>query len=302
LQTSEFVPVREWRPQAFEALLCIVQDAAADPEVRRKAALKITEFLLPKVPKKAKILADEYGFRVRSKDVRDYRNMQFRLRSLVNNPKYNLPEIAEKTKELEKRSAAIRRQLDAPCPTRYGYDEVVKDLARLMKFARLRDDRKALTETQQAEEAHVKLRYDVFATSPEPIAHRRLKVLEDAEQLFRRGRFLRFPAKPLSRVERDDLALLRRLYSQPKAKRKIKDDAAFLEIFDYHPFRDEWPSSNGNFYPPDSKVRPKGVTTMIWSGTPPPLDDYLAETVLRLPPHLWPSATAAPKPPPPPRE
>jgi hypothetical protein len=279
LQTSEFVPVREWRLEAFEALLCIVQDAAADPEVRRKAALKITEFLLPKVPKKAKILADEYGLRVRSKHVREYRNMRFRLRTLVDSPKRKIPEIAEKIKELEERSAAIRRQLDVPCPARYGYDEVVEDLAKLMKFSRLRDDRKALTETQQAEEAHVKLRYDLFATSPESIARRRLKVLEDAEQLFRKGRFLRFfSAKPLSRVERHGLALLRRLYSQPKPKRKIKDDAAFLEIFDYHPFRDELPSSNGYFYPPHSKVRPKGVFTITGVNGPPTAPDHFYDS------------------------
>ena len=142
---------------------------------------------------------------------------------------------------------APRRQLEVLCPTRYGYDEVARDRAKLVKFSRLRDDRKAPTETQQAEEAHVKLRYDVFATSSEPTARRHLKVLEEAEQLFRKNRFFRFPAKPLSRIERDDLALLRRLYSQPKAKRKIIDDEAFPEIFDYHPFRDEWPSSNGNF-------------------------------------------------------
>ena len=38
LQTSEFVAARGWRPQAFEALLCIVQDAAADPKAKKSGA------------------------------------------------------------------------------------------------------------------------------------------------------------------------------------------------------------------------------------------------------------------------
>jgi hypothetical protein len=49
-QTPAVVPaIRDWSPQALDALFGVVQDATANPKARRKAALKIAEFLLPKV-------------------------------------------------------------------------------------------------------------------------------------------------------------------------------------------------------------------------------------------------------------
>jgi hypothetical protein len=60
-QTPALVPaIRDWSPQALDALFGVVQDATANPQVRRKAALKIAEFLLPKAGKKAKVIPDEY--------------------------------------------------------------------------------------------------------------------------------------------------------------------------------------------------------------------------------------------------
>ena len=43
-----------------------------------------------------------------------------------------------------------------------------------------------------------------------------------------------------------------------------------LELSYYHPFKGEWPSWNGNLYPPQSKVRPVGVVMRAWSGITPP--------------------------------
>jgi hypothetical protein len=54
--------IRDWNPKALEALFGVVQDATANPKARRKAAQKIAEFLLPKTPKKPKVIPDEYGF------------------------------------------------------------------------------------------------------------------------------------------------------------------------------------------------------------------------------------------------
>jgi hypothetical protein len=63
LQTPAVVPaIGDWHPQVLDALFGVVQDATANPEVRRKAALKIAEFLLPKAGKKTKVIPDEYGF------------------------------------------------------------------------------------------------------------------------------------------------------------------------------------------------------------------------------------------------
>ena len=51
--------IRHWSPQALDALFGVVQDATANPKARRKAALKIAEFLLPKDANKAKVIPDE---------------------------------------------------------------------------------------------------------------------------------------------------------------------------------------------------------------------------------------------------
>jgi hypothetical protein len=56
---TQTAAVQDWNPQVLDALFGIVQDVTADPKARRKAALKIAEFLLPKTAKKAKALPDE---------------------------------------------------------------------------------------------------------------------------------------------------------------------------------------------------------------------------------------------------
>jgi hypothetical protein len=194
-------------------LFGVVQDATANPQVRRKAALKIAEFLLPKAGKKAKVIPDEYGFLINPNLASAYREIQRELRALVNGPMRKIPAIAEKIKKLEARSDAIRRRFQVPCPTKYGNKEAAKDCDRLMEFASLREDGTALTEAQKAEEAHLRGRLDVFYSSPEAIARCRRAALEEAERRFKMYRLFReFYAAPLSRKERNDLKLLRWLY------------------------------------------------------------------------------------------
>jgi hypothetical protein len=150
--------IQDWSPQALDALFGVVQDATANPQVRRKAALKIAEFLLPKAGKKAKVIPDEYGFSISPNLASAYREIQRELRALVSEPTRKIPAIAEKIKKLEARSDAIRRRFQMPCPTKYGEKEMTKDVARLMEFASLREDGTALTEAQEAEEAHLRAR------------------------------------------------------------------------------------------------------------------------------------------------
>jgi len=146
--TPAVVPaIRDWNPRALDALFGVVQDATADPTTRRKAALKIAEFLLPKAGRKAKVIPDEYGFSINRNLASAYRDIQLELRALVNGPTRKIPAIAEKIKKLEARSDAIRRRLQVPCPTKYGNKEAGKDYVRLMEFTSLRADETALTET-----------------------------------------------------------------------------------------------------------------------------------------------------------
>jgi hypothetical protein len=256
-QTPAVVPaIRDWSPQALDALFGVVQDATANPKTRRKAALKIAEFLLPKAGKKAKVIPDEYGFSINSNLASAYRDIQLELRALVNAPTHKIPAIAEKINKLEARSDAIRRRLEVPCPTKYGNKEATNDYLSLIGFTARRDNETALTEAQQAEEAHLRARFDVFNASPEAIARRRRQALEDAERLFIKSRLTGdFPAAPLSRKERDELKLLRWLY--PKPKRNLSQlDGDECEMYRNHPFEDELLAPNGNFYPPHSKLWP----------------------------------------------
>jgi len=257
LQTPAVVPaIRDWSPQALDALFGVVQDATANRQVRRKAALKIAEFLLPKVGKKAKVIPDEYGFSINPNLASAYRETERELRALVSKPARKIPAIAERIKKLEARSDAIRRRLQVPCPTKYGDKEAAKDLARLIEFASLREDGTALTEAQKAEEAHLRARLDVFYSSPEAIARRRRAALEEAERRFKKSRLFReFYAAPLSRKERNDLKLLRWLYPEPARNLSQLDDDG-LEMYRDHPFTDELLAPDGNFYPPHSKLRP----------------------------------------------
>jgi hypothetical protein len=257
---------QEWTPLTLDALFGIVQDATADAKARRKAALKIAEFLLPKVAKKAKVLPDEYGFLVNPNLASAYRDIQLELQALVTGPSGKIPAIAEKIKKLEARSDAIRRRLQVPCPTKYTNNEAADDHARLLQYASLRDDKFPLTETQKVEEAHRRVRFDVFAYSPEQVARRRREALQEAERRFERNRGIG-RAAPLSRAERNELSLLRWLYPKQSVARSQLDDTFEIEMYRDHPFRDEY--SDGNYYPQLSKVRPVGVTAVSWSDGSP---------------------------------
>jgi hypothetical protein len=250
--------VREWAPHAIDALFSVVQDGSADRKARRKAALKITELLLPKVGKKAKVIPDEYGFAISPNLASAYRDIQLERRTLGRGPTRKIPANAEKIKRLEARSDAIRRRLQLACPSKYGDKEAHADSERLAEFITLRGDKTALTEAQEAEEAHLRARFDVFCASPELIARRRLKALEDADRRFRMCRFMgESSAPPLSRRDRNDLKLLRWLYPKPKQEpsQPNGDDRLELEMYLDHPFVDELRAPNGNFYPRRSKLR-----------------------------------------------
>jgi hypothetical protein len=275
---SQTVPaIRDWSPQALDALFGVVQDATANPKARRKAALKIAEFLLPKVGKKAKVIPDEYGFCVSPNLASGYRDIQLELRALVNAPTRKIPAIAEKIKKLEARSDAIRRRLELPCPSRYGEKEAAKDWVRLMEFTSLHDNEAALSEAQKAEEAHLRARFDVFNAGPEAVERRRREALEDADRRFRMSRLDgNFHAPPLSRNARNDLKVLRRLYPEPKRNLSEFDDDG-LEMYRNHPFAHELPAPDGNFYPRHSKLRPAGAADdlLVKSGDGPPIAPVL---------------------------
>jgi hypothetical protein len=258
-QAGAVVPaMRVWKRKALETLLGVVQDATADPKARRKAAQKIAEFLVPKVGRKPKVIADQYGFLISPNLAKDYRDTQLELSVL--RPTRKIPAIAEEIGKLEARSDAILRRLQMPCPGKYrdkpyGDKQAANDIDIVVE---LRRNGTALTQVQQAQEAHLWTRYAVFRASPEQIARRRRQALEDADRRFRLSRSSReFSAAPaLSRKERNELKLLQRLYpAEPKQTLSPLEDDCF-ETGRGHPFVHEWPAPDGNFYPRHSKLRP----------------------------------------------
>jgi hypothetical protein len=257
-QAHATVPTGDWNPKALEALVGVIQDASANPKARRRAAQKIAEFLLPKVGKKPKIIPDEYGFWISPNLASAYRDLQLELQALVNEPTRKIPAIAEQIKKLEARSAAILRRLEAACPTKYGDKEAANDLGRLIELRALCGNGIALTEVQQAEEAHLWTRYAVFRASPESMARRRRQALEEADRRFRMSRLAgNFRAPRLSRNERHELKLLRRFYpAEPKQSRSPFEDDGFETGRD-HPFAHELPAPDGNFYPRHSTLYPR---------------------------------------------
>jgi hypothetical protein len=62
-------------------------------------------------------------------------------------------------------------------------------------------------------------------------------------------------APPLSHKERNELKFLRPLYPEPKPPPSQLDRDEF-EMDRDHPFADELPAPDGNFYPRHSKLRP----------------------------------------------
>jgi hypothetical protein len=259
LQTSPRASaLRGWSPRALDTLLGVVQDTGANLQARSKAALRIAEFLLPKVAKKPKVPPDEYGFLISPELAGAYRDIQLELRALKRDSSRKIPAIEEKIKKLEARYDAMRRRLDIPYSATYGDKEAAKDLDRLIELYSLRGNGSALTEVQQVEEAHLWARYDGFYASPAASARRRRETLEEADRRFRRFRLEgQHPAPPLSRQQRKELKIRRRLYPAEPKQNPSPFERDVLETDRDHPFAHELPAPDGNFYPRHSKLYPR---------------------------------------------
>jgi hypothetical protein len=83
-----------------------------------------------------------------------------------------------------------------PCPTKYTDNEAANDYARLLQFSSLRESERPLSEMQEAEEAHRRVRFDVFAHSPEQVFRRRLMVLEEVERRSQKSRVFKESLAP----------------------------------------------------------------------------------------------------------
>jgi hypothetical protein len=262
-----------------DTLLSIVSDASAPDKARRQAAVKLATYFLPKRPvnKRWRFTADECGFAINAEIAREYRTIDFELEPLKRHPNRDFPEIAQRSRKLQARIVAIRqrlqcpppkddadaipRRLQCPPPKGYGDREFAEDCIRLVTFARKREAGIALSAEEDAEEAHRMARFDCYGRCPEQTARHYRENLEGVDNRYRKGRsFEDGTAGPsLSRNERNDLRLLRWLYPPAYSKNHLSAEAetpADGERWIGHPFYDEKPSADGNFYPRDSLLRP----------------------------------------------
>jgi hypothetical protein len=260
--SAAFLPVETMSRAARDAFLGIVSDASASAKARRKAAMKLAAYFLPKKPvnKRWRFTADECGFAINAEIAREYRAIDFELRDLKQHPNQDFPEIAQMIQKLQRKKDAIRQRLICPCPTRYGNKEFYEDFILLKTLAGKREDRIALSTVEDAEEAHRYARFYCYVQGPERTALRYRKDLEDADQRFRKNRFFKDGmTAPLLRKQHNDLWLLRWLYPRPNSKSHLSAEAeaqADAEPWNRHPFHDEEPAADGNWYPRDSKLRP----------------------------------------------
>jgi hypothetical protein len=246
---------------ARDALLGIVSDASVSAKARLKAAAKLAAYLLPKKPvdKRWRFTEDACGFAISGQIAREYRALDFELRDLKRRPNPDFPEIALRIRELQARTDTIRLRLQCPCPALYNNEQISEDLIRLAEIARKREAQIALRPEEDAEEAHRIARLDCYAQGPEQTARRNLEDLERADLWFRKCRFFKdgLAARPLSRRQRNDLWLLRWLYPplDSESRRDLGAQADANRAI-RHPFYDEEPAVDGNWYPRDSKLRP----------------------------------------------
>jgi len=162
-------------------LLGVVQDAAAMPSERRKAASELAEHFLPKIS--GKFPPDECGFAIDPDLARELRDSELKLACLPLAEKLTPYAIAQKATKLQARIREIKQSLRCPCPSLYRADKEVKqDQARLANFRFRRASRIVLTLDEDTEEALRGARYCSFLEGPEMAARQRLADLRQKKR------------------------------------------------------------------------------------------------------------------------
>lgn len=261
----------------LQILLGIVQDTTAATDQRRKAALAASQYFLPKKPgmKRWWINAprDKYGFAITPEIAAEYRDARFELRQLERSESYRTA-TTQKVEKLRARIKTIQRRLQCPCPSSYGRQQIIEDRRRLIHFLEQRAER-TLSAEENAEEAHRRARLDTFDHGPESAAQRRLYELNEKARIAKNTR------KRLTRKERADLRFLRVLYSVLPERDRSSDESDLYPDEPYYPFRHEQPAEDGNFYPPNSKLRLLNIEGFEEFSDLPP---YCYPPTARLPP------------------
>jgi hypothetical protein len=257
--------------QQLEGLFLVVSDTSAARKDRRKAALVAASLLLPveKNQRKWGALKDRFGIAINPGIAREYRDIKLRLETLRNGRSGSTPIVLVEIRKLKARKDIILDRVECPCPSIYGVKDILEDRLRLNRFQNKLKRGVALTDEEDAEEAHRQLRVDLYENSPEMAARRHRKLLADLESQEQESRILK-EANPncMSRRAKGNLRFLRFLYPDPALFSSSTDHSSHDEFMaTLHGFENAKPDEDGNIYPPDSKLRPSGP-----NGTERPVD------------------------------
>jgi hypothetical protein len=209
-------------PKAFPALdllLSITQDHTAPPAERRRAALEVAEYYLPKnahgrKPRRPKFPPDEYGFAVDPDLARELRDSKLELACLPLARKLTPYAVAQRATKLQTRIRAIQQSLQCPCPSQYNLDRAFKsDNERLTSLGLRRASRAILTRAEDAEEARRTARLDSFVHGPEIAGYMRLAALREKKKAAARPN-----GRPLTHAEQAQFRCLEVLYPRPPRK------------------------------------------------------------------------------------
>jgi hypothetical protein len=239
-------------------LFAIAQDGAAKPRERRRAALALTRYFVPKksTVKKSRLavsVSDECGFVVDPDRARELRDLKLELDCLPRSSKKRSPHIVARiATRLQKRIKEIQQFLACPCPSRYQLrrhlpdgpasevvqdGDILQDKARLDSFRRRRLEKQILTPEEDFEEALRTARYDSFLFGEEMRAREHLNALQEE----RRAADEQYGPR-LSAEGRALWRALTLLYPPPHNETTCDPDShPFLDL----PFTDEHASARG---------------------------------------------------------
>lgn len=210
-------------------LLHVMRDPKTPAGLRVKVACITAPYVHPKrannrPTKNGVTPTDRLGFVVDPAATTKLRDDKLRLQRLLNRRIKHPDDYNRKAPPLEARIAAAAKELNCPCPSMYGMDDIEKDYKRLGDLSRKRRSRSKLTKEEDAEEALLTTRLSALAAGPENQARVRRKELE------RRRRVSLGGGPPLSLAEESELRGLTTLYPKMLPRRSeeiILFDSAF---------------------------------------------------------------------------
>jgi hypothetical protein len=203
-------------PLAF--LLSVMRNPRAPATLRLRVARVLAPYIHTRPNAEASetiSVADPTGFCIdpaRAVELRDL-NHQYKAAALK---RESQPEqYKREATALSRRIEAIRLNLQWPCPSLYGEDEVKRDEERLQELEQTRQSQKKLSAHENIEEAWLTARVASYGQHPEHAASNRLRELD-----ARRWEGYRFalepPKPPLDASEKAEWRALEILYARPQ--------------------------------------------------------------------------------------